>query len=321
MTKTTVVIDGDIVAFRCAAANETRSIRVTHKVTGNTNDHAHRTAFKEHIRGVFEIDEFDIDDVQTASDISYAYHAIDSSIDAIVAACFADEVEVYMSGEGNFRLELPLPTQYKGNREELLRPLQLARCREYLVTKYKAVKVDGKETDDKLAERVYQGVQAKEKIIQATLDKDANSNVGWLYNWNKMTKPTKISGLGTLTLNEKKELSGYSRKWFYAQWVLGDSTDGFKPCQIAGKKFGDVGAFNLLNECKDDKECVQAVYDQYKKWYPKAVTYKAWDGKEYTKNALDLMDLYAACAHMERWDGDRLNTREMLTKLGIEYAE
>ena len=316
MTKRILVIDGDIVAFRCAAANETRSIKVTHKITGQSTSHAHRTAFKEHIKDSFEIDEFEIEDVQTAGEIKFALHAINTTIEALVKTCEATEYEVYMSGKGNFRLDLPLPTRYKSNREST-KPLQLKECREFLQARHKAIVVDGQEADDKLSSRCYEGVQNKVWICQATIDKDALSNAGWVYDWTKMDKPKKITGLGELEIDNKGVLRGWGRAWFYAQWVKGDAVDGFKPCEISGKKFGDMGCYNLFKTCTTDKEYVQAIYSQYKKWYPAVVEYTDWQGVKHTTDAIGLMDLYAACCHMVRFEGDKIDTKNLLNKLGV----
>jgi len=134
-----------------------------------------------------------------------------------------------------------------------------------------------------------------------------------------MKEPKLISGLGEIELvKDNKDFDGYGRKFYYAQWVLGDSVDAFKPCELAGKKFGVVSMYNLLKDCKTDKECVQAVYNQYKKWYPSPVTYTAWDGKEYIKGVVEIMDLYAACAHMKRFETDVFDTKKLLTTLEIE---
>jgi hypothetical protein len=316
--KTILIIDGDILSFRCAAANETRSIRVTHKVTGQQTEHAHRTAFREHIRGSFEESEFDIEDVQTCEDLSHAYHAINTCIEAWMKKCEADSYEIYISGEGNFRDELPLPSRYKGTREGNIRPVQLKECREYLVKRHGAIPVDGMEADDRLAHRAYEGFKQGTKNIVISLDKDSYGVDSWLYNWTKMDKPERIKGFGEIELDEDKKLRGKGRKWFYAQWVMGDPVDAFKPSEIAKKKFGDVACCNLLKDCNDDKSAVQAVYNQYKKWYPQPVTYTAWDGTEHTKDVVEIMDMYAACAHMKRFDNDVFDTRKLLTKLEIE---
>jgi len=320
MTKTILIIDGDVLAFRCAAANETRSIRVTNKLTGQVTGHAHRTAFKEHIKGTFELDEFDIEDVQTCEDISHAYHALKTCVDAWMKSCDADGYEVYLSGHDNFRDSLPLPSKYKGSRSGSIKPVQLAACREYLVSKYDAEIIHGMEVDDKLAYRCYEGLQQKVKTVAVTIDGDQNGVAGWMYNWTKQREPKLVNGFGYIELTkENKDFDGYGRKFYYAQWVLGDSVDCFKPCELAGKKFGVVAMYNLLKDCKTDKGCVEAVYGQYKKWYPTPVTYIAWDGTEHTKDAIALMDLYAACAHMKRFDGDVFDTKKLLMTLGVNY--
>lgn len=317
---TTLIIDGDVLAFRCAAANESRSIRAKHRITGQTTEHAHRTAFKEHIKGTFEIDEFDIEDVQTCEDISHAFHAVDTCITAWMKSCEADGYEVYLSGDNNFRDSLPLPTKYKSTRSGNIKPVQLKDCRDYLVGKHKAGIIHGMEVDDKLAYRCYEGLKQKVKTIAVTIDGDQNGVAGWMYNWTKQREPKLVNGLGYIELTkEKKDFDGYGRKFYFAQWVLGDFTDCFKPCELAKKKFGVVAMYKLLGECNTDKECVEAVYKQYKTWYPSPVTYTAWDGTEHTKDAIGLMDLYAACAHMRRFDGDVFDTRKLLTTLGIPH--
>ena len=44
--KPLAVIDGDIIAYRCAAASEQRTIQAMHKVTGEVVDAKTRTEFK-----------------------------------------------------------------------------------------------------------------------------------------------------------------------------------------------------------------------------------------------------------------------------------
>lgn len=322
MTKTIAVLDADIIAFRCAAANETRSIKATHKTTGQEIVCPHRTALKEQIRDVFQVDEFDIEDVQTPEDISHAFHAMNTTIDALTKSCQADEVEIYISGDNNFRDLLPLPTKYKFGRSSI-KPVQLKDCRDYLIGKKNAVVIHGEETDDKLARRCYDGLKSggKVKTVACTIDGDQNGVAGYMYNWTKMREPKLVKGLGEIELiKANKDFDGYGRKFFFAQWVLGDSTDSFKPCEIAGKSFGVVAMYKLLKDCTTDKQCVEAVYNQYKKWYPDEFTeYVDWTGTAQKKTVIELMDMYAACAHMRRFDGDIFDTQKLLNNLEIEH--
>jgi len=319
--KTVAVIDGDILAFRCSAANEVRSIVATHKVTGQESTFPHRTAFKAQIAGAFEENEFDIVDVQTPEDVDKAFLAMNATVKSLKATCGAITREIYLSGKDNFRDDLPLPVnKYKGNRPDLIRPLQLVECRQYLQDSGGII-VNGREVDDMLAQRQYEGVKEGNKYIGCTIDGDAYGTEGWIFNWTKMDKPILIKGLGEIHPHEKikNDFDGKGRKFFYAQWVFGDPVDKYKPCQIAGKKFGAVSLLSLLTDCKTDKECVQAVYDQYKKWIPDGkITYTAWDGTEHTKTIVEVMDMYAACAHMKRWEDDVFDTANLLDKLGIK---
>lgn len=322
MTKTIVVIDADILAYRAAAANETRSIKATHKTDEHEIVCPHRTAFKAQIKGAFEPEEFNVVDVQTPEDISHAIQTMKTRIQKLKEDCNADEVELYLGGKNNFRDLLPLPTQYKFGRSDTIRPVQLKECRDYLIKYQGAVVVDGYEADDKLSMRCTDGLNQGVKIIAATLDGDANGVAGWLYNWNKHTEPFLIEGFGEITLNDKRnDFDGYGRKFFYAQWVYGDwGTDKFKPVDLVGKSFGVVSMYDLLKDCKNDKEAVQAVYNQYKIWYPtEPIKYTAWDGTEQEKTLFEFMDMYAAACHMLRFEGDKICTKKLLDKLKIEY--
>lgn len=320
MTKAIAIIDADIVAYRCAAANETRSIKATHKITGQEIICPHRTGLKEQIKGVFELGEFVVEDVQTVEDISHAFHAMNTTIDALQKSCWADDVEIYLSGKDNFRDSLPLPSKYKGTRSSI-KPLQLAECREYLTKKKGAVTVHGREVDDMLAQRCYEGLKQKVKTIACTIDGDQNGVEGYMYNWTKMQQPKLIKGFGEIQIvKDNKDFDGFGRKFFYSQWLLGDSVDAFKPCEIAEKKFGVVAMYNLIGDCKTDKECVEAVYKQYKKWYPKEHTeYLCWEGKPQKKTVIEIMDMYAACAHMKRFENDVFDTAALLNKLEIPF--
>ena len=72
----------------------------------------------------------------------------------------------------------------------------------------------------------------------------------------------------------------------------------------------------MLGDCKNDKEAVLAVYNQYKEWYPEPVTYTAWNDKEYTKDAVDIWEMYFDCARMLRKrEGDTVYVRDILNKM------
>lgn len=312
------IIDGDLLCFKAAAANETRSIEATNKLTGKKMSFKHRTDMKESAQ-MFDlnIDDFDVKDVQQAEDISHALHTIKQMINNICETCKANKCEIYLSGDGNFRDELPLPQKYKGNREGMIKPLQLKEVKDYLINCHNAKVVKG-EADDKIAMRQWESLKSKSKVIGCSTDKDSMGTDGWVYNWDKMKEPMFIKGLGDLYLDDKGKVRGHGNKWKYLQWIVGDSVDGLNPSYLAKVKFGEKGGYNLLKDLKTDKECWQAVYNLYEQWYPKPVTYTDQCGR-LVENAshVDIAQVYFDAIHMQRFPDDRVDVAKIFEKMGI----
>jgi hypothetical protein len=55
------------------------------------------------------------------------------------------------------------------------------------------------------------------------------------------------------------------------------------------------------------------------KWYPAETYYTAWDGSKHKKDWKAIWQMYADCAFMPRWDGDRFDVDKLLLKLDIEH--
>lgn len=313
------VIDGDILAYRCAAAIEKNTVECTHKETLQVVTFDTATAFKEWAQD--DKDNWSLVPKKEAEDVSHAIHAMKGTIERIVKACEVDSYHIVVSGEDNFRKHLPLPTRYKDNRKETVKPVHLKECKQWLIDKKNAEVALG-EADDALVGYAYAGYINKERVIQATLDKDGNGNAGWLYNWHTMDKPELIEGLGYLELVEHPsytDVKGKGRLFLYFQMVFGDPADCYKPCELAKARFGDKGAYKLLKDCTTDKEALTAVMRQYKKWYPKPVTYRAWDDTLHTKDWMEIWQMYADCAFMQRWEDDRFVVKDVLDKLKVDY--
>lgn len=341
------VIDGDIVAYRCAAANEKRTVEAVHNDTAETHTFDTMTKFKEWCAASdLDAEDFTVTPGQEAGSKAFAFGKIKKMLEDITRDAGCDSYHVVVSGKENFRLDLPLPTRYKDSRKESVRPLQLAASKQYLVDHHDAEVSEGVEADDVLVGYAYQGHQerlqaiaegvdedALPRTVQCSLDKDAKHGPGWLYDWVNMTEAVLITGYGGLTLTLKetgrltkagkpivdKVIKGTGRAFLWYQIVFGDPVDAYKPCELAKVKFGDVGAYELLKNAKNDKEALEAVVRQYKIWYPKPVTYRAWNNVLHTKSWLEIMQMYADCAFMRRWPGDRLDMEKLLKKLGVDY--
>lgn len=318
MTKKSIaVIDGDLLAFKASAANETRSIEALHNPTGRAKVFKHRTEFKETIDlKKFPLDTFTITDKQEAADLSYALHTVKKMIEGICKVCKTDQYEIYLSGANNFRDTLPLPSKYKGNRDGLMRPIQLTEVKDYLINVHKAEVVIG-EADDKISIRQYDGVKSKTKIIGCSTDKDSLGTDGWIYNWDTMEKPMLVKGLGELHIDDKGKVRGHGSKWKYLQWIVGDTIDGLNPCELAKVKFGEKSGYKALVDLQTEKECWQAVHDLYLKWYPESVEYIDQNGAKCCADYLDIAQVYWDGIHMLRWEGDKVNIREVMQKMEI----
>lgn len=329
MSKKVLVLDGDVIAYKCAAANETRSIRSIHKEKQVAERWENRTAFKKFLETTdHTIEMYDIEDVQDARHISYCHTLVRNMIQGICTRAKISEYEIILSGKENFRDLIPLPYKYKSNRDDSLRPLQLKAIRKFMIEELGAKVVKG-EADDFLAMRKSETVRKTTDTIYiaATVDKDDDGVQGWSFNWDKMKEPEQIKGFGALYRDGTK-VRGKGRIFMYYQSVFGDKVDGYRPADIAtiaaeaaGKpkvQFGEVAAYNLLKDAKDDKEALTAILGQYRKWYGDDITtYTDWEGIERKKDAIDIWQMYIDCAHMQRFEGDRIDLRALLTKLGV----
>ena len=110
---------------------------------------------------------------------------------------------------------------------------------------------------------------------------------------------------------------GNGRKWLYFQWCIGDPSDGYKPSLLSGNQFGERGCLKLLEDCKTDKDCLIAISNLYKSWYPEEFEYKAWNEQTVKSNYKHQMQMYLDCARMRRWEGDIVVVEEMCDKMGI----
>lgn len=325
---TLAVIDGDLIAYKAAAACKQTTYTAVNMVDGeriivfNKKDLADE--IKKHAETKCPIDdmtmlaEWEITQDVSIQPIEYCLHSLKNMINWITKKCDTDSYVVCLSGKDNFRLDIPLPKQYKSNRSNVEKPVHLEAARNYLLDFHGAELSVGCEADDVIAEYMLKGIKENRKIVGCTIDKDAMGCTGWHLNWDKMDEPMLIRGFGELTYNSlKNKLSGYGRVWMYAQSLLGDAVDGYKPSELSGRRVGDSFVYNALKGAKNDQEALSLIKAIYQDWYPDAVTYKAWDGKEYTKNWLEIWQMYFDCARMRRWQGDVVSVEELLKNMGV----
>ncbi len=143
-----------------------------------------------------------------------------------------NEVELYLTGKGNFRFDYAVTAEYKGNRKKNKKPRHLATLRDHLVAEHGALITEGEETDDRIAIRA---TQIGDASITVSLDKDFDQVKGWHYNFVKKDK---------YYITEEEGLFK-----FYQQFLTGDSADNI----MGVRGIGPVKATKLL----EDKTAVE----------------------------------------------------------------
>lgn len=136
---------------------------------------------------------------------------------------FKETVEpvFFLTGKGNYREELATIAKYKGNRDEMVKPVHYEAVRNYYVEQYGAYVVEGIEADDEVSIRAWELFRnTDEDYVVATIDKDLDQIPGWHYDYKKHV------------FYEIDPLDG--ELFFYAQTLSGDATDNIKGCYRIG---------------------------------------------------------------------------------------
>lgn len=321
--KTILITDGDVVGYRIAAAVEKRTVVVTHKATGRAKEFDTRTEFKSFLKEQgreFVAGSYDIVDIQTPEDVSHCLFSVKRTIQKMESFCFCDDHEIHVGGSSNFRDTLLLPSKYKSNRKDNIKPTHLEDAKQYLITKYGAKVAKNQEADDVINIRGYEEFHKGNRAIIASNDKDVLSSSGlWFYNWtDKEPKLYEIPTIGSLTI-EGQEVKGDGLKFLAFQLLYGDPVDGYKPPELAGVRFGKKSAYNLLDNLYEPDEILNAVLLQYKEWYPEPFDYTAWNDV-IVKNATyeTILDLYFRCVYMLRKWNDKTTWQEFFEANGVK---
>lgn len=322
MKPTIVIWDGDTLSYRACAATEKRSVEVTHVPTGKTKIFKTRTECKERLAELGK--EFDpviykFKDIQTPEPISHVNHIMKSQISKINDFLFADEYLICLSGKTNFRDQLPLPSKYKGNREDLLRPLNLKDAKMYLYKNHPSLLAKNREADDDLIIKGYEYQQKGYNVVLCSQDKDSRAYSGLnIYDFTQESPIVEFMPEFGYLEDTGKKISGAGFLWFAFQWLNGDPTDNYKPSELSRKKFGEKSAYVLLKDAKTEKEAIEIVIDQYHKWYGNGVQYVDCFGETRFVKHDFLLQLYYRCARMMTHENDDLDLGKFLNKYGVQ---
>jgi hypothetical protein len=320
--KTIVIFDGDTLAYRASAAIDNRSILALHK-SGVSRTFKNKTELKELLKSknkLHTLDDYSISELQDPEDKINAFHIMKLQIQKVTAGLFADEYIVAISGRNNFRDNLPFPEKYKGNRLDLIRPVHLKACKEYLWKQHPSIVANSYEADDVLVFKGYEYLNKGYTVILASQDKDAWAYSGLhLYDFTKEDPELELipEGLGYLK-DTGDNIIGRGLIWYAYQCVLGDKTDNMWPYKLAGARFGKKAAYKLLKDCKTEKEALELVVRQYKKWYPEVFNYTAWDGEVHCADAAYMLCQYHRGVRMKSTEDDTLDAYQFYQMYGVD---
>ncbi len=230
-----VLIDGDIIVYASGHAAQ----QVTYR-TPDGMETGYIKRAREHCE-LYNLDEEDIERVVEAEPLSHVLHNVSSMINGIIKDTGADEYQIFLSGEDNFRESVATIRPYKGTRTVESKPVHYNKIKEYIITNWGAEVVDGMEADDML------GISQDIDTVIASLDKDLDMIPGNHYNWRtkEMYYITEEEG----TYN------------FYKQLLTGDTTDNIQG--VPG--IGTVKAERILKPFRPEEEYFWDVLAAYNK--------------------------------------------------------
>jgi hypothetical protein len=322
MTERILIIDADLIAYRYAAANETRSINAKHLKSGKEKVFKNRTELKTLLKEKgfeFNADAYSIQDVQTASSITFALRNVNGLIKRLTEHTWADKVELYLGSGKTFRHDLPLPVAYKNNRSDLLKPLQLQNVRRYMQVKHKAVLIRHIEADDMLSIRAYEELAKGNYPIIVSADKDSQQSQGIEVldftkdDWQGNVIPV----IGSLR-KDKSDIKGDGLKFLAFQVLAGDKADTYKGYELSQVKYGPVKAMKALDSANTEQEILQVLISEFKLLYPDPFTYFDCHSVEHTEvDWFDMLQMYWQLAYMKRSIDDDSSFVRFASEKGI----
>jgi 5'-3' exonuclease len=154
-----------------------------------------------------------------------------------ILGLFPGNPSLFLSGKNNFRYSIY--PDYKANRKDKVKPIQLGNIRDYLIDHRSAIVVDGMEADDAI------GIAQAEDTIIVSGDKDLLQIPGNHFD---------IKNNQVFQVTEED-----ARFSFYKQLLMGDAADNVDG--LTG--IGDVKSTKLITG-KSKQEMKETVQEKYK---------------------------------------------------------
>jgi len=196
-------------------------------------------------------DTEDFDEVQTTvTDLDSAINELDAFIENLCEQLHVKQYILCFTGSSPFRYQI-LPS-YKHNRKNTPKPVLYYQLKEHLFENHPVKVKDNLEADDVMG--ILATKPSQFSYIICSIDKDLRQIPGWLFNWNKDTRPTFIS-------------KDQADRWFYRQCLTGDPVDGFSGCPGIGAKRAEKvldAVYTAYNGNPPLQEVWKAICEEYK---------------------------------------------------------
>lgn len=217
---------------------------------------------------------FEIDVMRPWPDCD-VYELVDKRITEIIKTVGANEYEVYLTGPGNFRIDLATIKPYKGTRTGNEKPYHWETVSRRLKDHWGAITLNGIEADDFLAIR---GTEVGRDYTICSRDKDLRQVPDCVhYSWpcgdsQPAVGPFVVDGVGQVTYEVREygakkqksyRLKGHGDAFFYGQLLVGDSVDNIQGCPGVGPK----KAVDLLGDLQDPESLFKACVYEYHRVY------------------------------------------------------
>lgn len=321
-SKPFVSVDADTLVFSAAVRCETRSINVTHVPTGKSKSFQNRTEFKEAMKTKNKeiTEDYVIQDVQEPQPASHANQIVKNSVEKILDNFSGCEVVFCATAENNFRDALSYPSVYKASRRTLLKPMLLKTAQNYLINRYKARRAVGYEVDDLTAILAYEAVEQGREACLLSPDGDSRQFDGLKLGGYSSTPNNCVSieFMHEVTWSDKG-FQSYGFPWMAMQHLVGDITDGLKPTQLCGVRYGEKGCYNEIHGLQTPEAIVKFTIEKYKKWYPDTFEYTDHAGNRVTADWKYMLELYWMGTTMMRKNNELPDYWKFLNERGISY--
>lgn len=347
MTK--ICFDYDPLLYAAACIGEKKSVKVVHKASGREIEFPNRTAFYGHWKAKkggwlaetnksreaqgktpWLPEEFDYIDVVVPEPIEWCIKTLKNTIQAATEAVGTKSYFGY-SGEGQvFRVDKSTIIKYKGNRDDLVRPVHLPELKDYLVRQHNCKIIREIEADDMCSiasgdayRKWLKSGNDADKLVLCAVDKDYDQCPAHiLHPFNLGPLNSHDGSFGYLHLDastKPSKVTGRGRMWLYFQVMNGDDADNYFANSASPVKWATMSAYDVLKDCKTDKEAFQALVRGYKVLYPQPKKIIGWRGDEIEIDWLYVLQENFTMAMMLRKLGDSIDVKQTLVKLGVEF--